>query len=304
MTTATGVNLDLDGQPHNIAFNYKRNKAKAILTLKGILDGVHADTHLNDVEEVYLRAWKDNDIFNLRDGDFIDIHEQIEDILEDGVISNAELKDIQQMLQDILDYGDLEDGGYESTVNHLLGFLSGISADDTICDTEIEKLSNLLNRDTTLSSKWPANAIKSRLDTILADGVVDDGERVELLELIKAISGQSLMETGLAYGMSADFSTTQDGRLCLTDKSVCFTGKFLSGSRKAQEKKATELGAVVKGGVSKSLDILVLGSVASRDWRFTSYGRKIESVLSHRAEGSRIEIINEELWNALTACNA
>ncbi|HAS6904363.1 TPA: NAD-dependent DNA ligase [Vibrio parahaemolyticus] len=303
MTTKSTAVLDYHGQPQTLTFNYKRNKAKAILTLKGILDGIHADKHLSELEEVYLRAWKDNDVFNLTDGDFIDIHEQIEDILEDGVITTSELIDMQDMLQDILSYGDLEDGGYEGTVNHLLGFLSGISADDTLCDAEIEKLAMLLSQDKHLVSKWPANAIKKRLDMILEDGIVDDSERCDLLSLLKAISGQSLLETGLAYGMSADFSTTQDGRICLKGKQVCFTGKFLSGSRKIQEQKALALGAQVKGNVVKGLDILVLGAVASRDWRFTSYGRKIESVLTYREEGRKIEIINEELWNALTVCD-
>lgn len=303
MTVKDLKHLDDHAQPQSIAFNYKRNKAKAILTLKGILDGIHADKHLNPIEEIYLRAWKDNDIFNFRDGDFVDIHEQIEDILEDGVISASELKDIQQMLQDILDYGDLEDGGYESTVNHLLGFLSGISADDTICDMEIERLSSLLEKDKTLSSIWPANAIKKRLDAILADDLVDEDERKELLDLIKAVSGQSMLDTGLAYGMTADFSTTQDGRLCINGKRVCFTGKFLSGTRKVQEQRANALGAEIKGTVSKSIDILVLGSIASRDWRFTSYGRKIESALLLRDERVSVEIINEELWNALVGCS-
>lgn len=300
MTTELEATLDCNGQPFNISFNYKKNKAKAILTLKGILDGIHADKCLTDLEEVYLRAWKDNDAFDLKDGDFVDIHEQIEDILEDGVITTSELEDIQEMLQDVLTYGQIDDFGYEGTVNHLLGFLSGISADDTLCDTEIEKLTSLLNKDENLISKWPANAIKKRLDTILADGIVDEEERKDLLSLIKAISGQSLLETGLAYGMSADFSTTHDGRICLNGKKICFTGKFLSGSRKAQEQKAIEQGVEVKKNVAKELDILVLGAVASRDWRFMSYGRKIESVLTFREEGHKIEIINEELWDALT----
>ncbi|PMN64518.1 BRCT domain-containing protein [Enterovibrio norvegicus] len=294
--------LDKHCQPINISFNYKRNKAKAILSLKGILDGINADAKLNDIEILYLRAWKDNDAFSYRDGDFVDIHAQIEDILEDNVITKLELEDMQAMLQDILDYGDLEDGGYESTVNHLLGFLSGISVDERLNDREIRSLAKLLRSDMNLSSTWPANAIKHRVDEVLADGQVDESERTELLSLIKSISGQSLMDTGLAYGMSADFSTTQDGRLCLQGKSVCFTGKFLSGSRATQQRKALELGGEIKSNVAKNLDILVLGSVASRDWRFSSYGRKIELALGNRLAGARTEIINEETWNSLTDC--
>ncbi|OOF22212.1 BRCT domain-containing protein [Salinivibrio sp. IB872] len=286
-------------QPTKLAWNYRRNKAKAILTLQGILDGVQADKHLNDVETVFLRAWQDNDIFSLNDGDFIDIREQIDDILEDGVITHDELDDIQSMLSTILEYNDLEDGGYESTVNHLLGFLSGISVDEELNDFEIRKLSTLLNGDPELASKWPANAIKNRVDEILADDVIEDRERDDLLNLIKAVSGQSLMDSGLAYGMSADFSTKDNADICLSGKSICFTGKFLSGSRSTQQQRAEALGASVKKNVTKTLDILVLGAVASRDWRYSSYGRKIEGALEHRMNGGDIEIINEEIWNEL-----
>ena len=108
-----------------------------------------------------------------------------------------------------------------------------------------------------------------------------------------------MFETGLAYGMTADFSTTQNGDICLAGKSVCFTGKFLSGSRKMQETTAIKLGAIIKNSVSKNIDFLVLGAVASRDWRYSSYGRKVERILGYRNNGFCIDIINEELWNIL-----
>jgi hypothetical protein len=55
--------------------------------------------------------------------------------------------------------------------------------------------------------------------------------------------------------------------------------------------------------VSQKVDALALGSVHSRDWKFSSYGRKIEAVLSNRVDGPTTEIINKELWNNIT-CNS
>jgi hypothetical protein len=92
--------LDDHGQPRNTAFNHKNNKTKAVLTLKGIIDGILADVALNDIEVIYLKAWCCNDTFDFNDGDFIGIKEQIEDILEDGMITSSEQKDMQQMLSD------------------------------------------------------------------------------------------------------------------------------------------------------------------------------------------------------------
>ena len=55
----------------------------------------------------------------------------------------------------------LIDGGYEGTVNHLLGFLSGISADDTLCDAEIEKLAKLLSKDKHSSMSFVSPSLKT-----------------------------------------------------------------------------------------------------------------------------------------------
>lgn len=297
MTTSNTLNSQ--GQPNSVAINYKRNKAKAVLTLKGIIDGIHCDEHLNPTEEVFLRAWKDNDIFNLNDGDFIDIHEQIEDILEDSVITAEEKSDLQAMLDDIIQFGDTVSNDYDALVNQLLGFLNGISADDDLNDAEIRSLQDLIASNPELADTWPSNALKSRVDDTLSDGLVTDEERADLLNLIKAVSGQRMLETGLAYGMSADFSTSTETKVTLEGLNVCFTGEFLSGTRKAQQQKAEQLGATVVPRVTKKLDLLVLGSVASRDWKFSSYGKKLEAVLSNRLTGSQTEIINEDTWNEL-----
>jgi hypothetical protein len=295
--------LDGHSQPRNIAFNYKNNKTKAVLTLKGIIDGILADVALNDIEVIYLKAWCCNDTFDFNDGDFIDIREQIEDILEDGMITSSEQKDMQQMLNDILEYCSVSEAPTRESTNYLLGFLSGISADDVLNDDEIYKLRDHLSQNADFVKQWPANALKARLDAVLEDGIIDDSERHDLMSLVKAVSGQSFLDTGLAYGMSADFSTLNNIDLKLDGLRICFTGTFISGSRNKQREFATKLGATVSSTITQKLDVLVLGSVASRDWKFSSYGTKIAAVLSNRVTGSTTQIINEELWNDI-ACNS
>ena len=142
--------------------------------------------------------------------------------------------------------------------------------------------------------------MKARLDDVLEDGVIEESERQDLMSLVKAVSGQSFLDTGLAYGMSADFSTTCKNSLKLDGLHICFTGTFISGSRKKQQEIATKLGAIVSPRVTKKTDVLILGSVANRDWKFSSYGRKVEAVLSNRFNGATTEIINEDLWNVIT----
>ncbi len=48
--------------------------------------------------------------------------------------------------------------------------------------------------------------------------------------------------------------------------------------------------------MSKEVDYLVIGTLASRDWRFSSHGRKIENAIALQKSGHPIVIINERTW--------
>jgi len=45
--------------------------------------------------------------------------------------------------------------------------------------------------------------------------------------------------------------------------------------------------------VNANVDYLVIGTLASRDWLYTSHGRKIEKALLLKREGNPIKIITE-----------
>lgn len=115
------------------------------------------------------------------------------------------------------------------------------------------------------------------------------------LELIKQISGQRFTDTGLAVGMATEFFA-DEGVLSLQGKTVCFTGKFFSNTRFNLEQQAKLLGAEPLKAMSKKVNVLIIGSLANRDWMFTSHGRKIEAAIKNREEGHDIRIINEEDW--------
>ena len=52
-------------------------------------------------------------------------------------------------------------------------------------------------------------------------------------------------------------------------------------------------GAETSSSVNKSVDYLVIGTLASRDWLYTSHGRKIEKALLSKREGNAIKVITE-----------
>ena len=52
-------------------------------------------------------------------------------------------------------------------------------------------------------------------------------------------------------------------------------------------------GAEVKGRVTQSTDILIVGGIASRDWKHTSSGNKIKDAMRLKKKGHEIAIVSE-----------
>ncbi|MGE4391395.1 MAG: BRCT domain-containing protein [Aeromonas sp.] len=277
-------------------FTAKRNKQKLLLGLRGILWGLTADRRLNETEILFLATWlKSNTALN-RDRDFQAIQQAVEAVLEDGIITADEKDELYALLQKV--FRDADDDkrpqDTDGVVNLLLGFLQGISADNHLLDKEIALLAHIVATDSA-SVIWPGNLLNKRLQRIIEEGSISDEERGELLGLIKQITGENFTETGLAVGMATKVFADGDV-MSIFGKRVCFTGKFFSDTRFNLEQQAKALGAEPVKSMSKMVNVLIIGGLASRDWMFTSHGRKIEAAIKARNEGCNIQIINEEDW--------
>lgn len=290
------MTLDRHGQPALAGYNRNRNIEKAISGLHGILQGITADHRLGEREMLFLDVWLRSQEHIKDDGDLIDILDLIGDIMRDGVVTHDELEDLRSMLSDILEYREMPYINEESKVNELLGLISGIAADGVLADEEIQFLADWLEHNADVTDVWPISVIERRLTEALRDGVIDQVERADLLETIQQITGDRFEDTSIAFGMATDFLEDQLITIEHEDKCFCFTGKFVTGARKTVEHTAQRRGAITTSNVSKKLDYLVIGTLASRDWRFSSHGRKIEEALKLRETGAPIVITTERTW--------
>jgi len=288
--------LNFDGQPVIRRFNASRNRDKATYVLRGILEGVVADEKLNEAEIMFLDIWMRSQQPLEDNGDVIDLLEYIGDILEDGYVSKQELSEIHSFIDDVLDYGVQSSETDEDNINELIGLLLGISADGKLTDGEFAALDQWLSSNAHLADTYPANELIKRIKEIKADGVVDEEEKEDLLEAIKKLTGYRFTETGDAEGAVAEVFSKTIENFTHSEQKICFTGKFVSGTRKVCEKSAKDKGAIIAKSVTKDLDILILGTIASRDWRFTSHGRKIEKAVKYNNDGTNIIIISERTW--------
>lgn len=284
----------------NSKFNCQDMKRKAIMSLQGIIAGVAADEKLKEEEVIFLSSWIADQTHIKKDGDLLDLQDLIEDILEDGVVTEDEREDVISLMETILEYSEVTAISLECLVNKFLGFLMGIASDNHLSDEEIYALRDLINSEPSAQQHFAVKKIKSCVDSVLDDNVITEDERTQLLEDVKAISGQQFLDTGVASGLSMEAFVGDITFDSIEGLSVCFTGTFNHGIRKEVESMAKDNGVSVAKGINRKLDVLVIGGTATSSWKFSSFGRKIEAVYDNRDnhDASTI-IIDEPTWFAL-----
>lgn len=292
------TSLDNHGQPLNIRFNFTRNAEKAAWSLMGILKGISADGKLNGAELLFLNEWLRAQKNLQDDGDLVDLIDLIDDILADGVIETDELEELYSLTDDIITYRTMDSNSApKHAVNQLLGIINGMLADDQLKDEEIVRLQGWLDDQPELENHSIVAPILRNVEEILEDNVITEEERDNLKTVLTEVSGFNFTETGCAECLSFSFIEDTEEFIPLEANTFCLTGKFLAGGRNKLKQKISSLGGNTSDNVTRKVHYLVIGTLASRDWRCTSAGSKIEKALTLKANGHSIKIISEETWS-------
>lgn len=190
----------------------------------------------------------------------------------------------------------------ERSVDELIGICRGLLADGAIVQAEAEFLLKWMQANKTDCMEWPMNMLFGRLSACLEDGVMDPSEETELMDLLMKLTGgglpaDELLESGLVVsGPSSLPLNSPEPRITFAGKLFCFTGEMCFGPRKSCEDLVKKLGGATKTSISKQLDYLVVGEIASLAWIHSTHGRKIEAAVEVRGQGHPLAIIGEQHW--------
>lgn len=219
------------------------------------------------------------------------ILKRVGDILEDGQISPQELSEMQGRIETIVASRDETEKGV-GQVDELVGFLTGVASDGVLNDQEVDALSNWLDRNESVKNIWPASVIVNRLNNVLEDGIITEEERQDLLQTVNQVTGKT-EEDDITYETSTEVWEDEIDSLEIVGKTFCLTGEFVSGDRETVDTMLRLRGAEISSNVNKTVDYLVIGTLASRDWLYTSHGRKIEKALLLKREDVKVIVITE-----------
>jgi len=190
----------------------------------------------------------------------------------------------------------------ERDLSEMLGLAKGMLADGVINTEEARYLHDWGANHPDALVQWPLSLIFSRLQQFVADGRIDDDERLELKEILASLVGgtASLM---LGYEAATTLPLDNPPPLVLFDQEVyVFTGRFAYGPRRTCEMEAITRGAAVAEDVTQNTTFLVIGSFGNQDWAQSNYGRKIQKAVKLRDSGFALRIVGEDHWmNAVAA---
>ena len=285
------IGKQIDSQPLSRAFTFSKEKERALHGLRGILAGVVADKKLNEKELLFLDSWLQSQQYLSEDHDVLRILTQVGEIMALGQISPESLQQMQATLEHFISLGDETTGKGVGEIDELMGFLTGVASDGVLNDQEIAALSAWLDKHSAIRDTWPASVIIERLAFILEDGVVTEEERADLLKSLQHVT--AVNPRSIRFDSSTEVWEDKVDQVSLPNSTFCLTGDFVSGDRNSVETMLKLRGASISTNVNKTVDFLIIGTLASRDWLYTSHGRKIEKALLLKREGSGISVITE-----------
>jgi len=180
-------------------------------------------------------------------------------------------------------------------IDTLIGISKGLTADNRVDQAEAEFLQDWLIQSREVSESPIIENLLIKVSNYLEDGVLDDEEAKDLLNVLRLIAGP---KPALGELMQSSQLPIDDPlpEVTFDGKAFLFTGTCVFGTRKQCNNETEELGGIVAKGVTMSLDYLVLGTYVTDSWIHETFGRKIEKAMEYRDRGFSLAIITEEHW--------
>lgn len=278
---------------------------KAINMLRGIVAGISSNGSVNESEINELANWCLIHSSLKNRHPFSEIIPVVEEAIQDNRIDPEERDNILWLCNSFADDSSYYDI-ITSSIQFLHGLIHGIMADKEISDSEIRALSTWLNANDFLEKTYPFDELNSLLHAILEDGAITEDERNTLLafcsNVIEFKNSANLVESDFKE-LRKKYSVAGVCAYCpeieFKGKLFCFTGESYRATRAEISKIVTELGGATRPSVTTRTDYLIVGNAGNPCWAYSCYGRKIETAMTLRKDGAKVQIINEtDFWDA------
>jgi len=288
-------------EQHN-AFNKSANTRKRVVYWIGFLEGTLASNRIEFGEENALQAEASKFAEFFDDPDASDLAEDIQ-----SRCFSSELDMMDQLGQIICEKRKQISSEVSYTeadeMNEFLGFCAGIICDGQILPSEATSILHRFQQSDLLVNAPPFKDVHRAVEAAMADGILTTVEADEIQEWISRLVGDGFIDTGLPNVGSVaqlDEPIIDPKSVQLLGSSFVLTGPMKIGTRAFIVAELERLGGIFQERTTKSTTYVVISSVASRHWRTTHFGTKIERARELIDQGSTLQFVTEDaLQNAI-----
>lgn len=267
--------------------------------LHGLLQGVSADHTIVAAETDRIRRWLAEAAPYRHLVPFSEVARKLDRALADGVLALEECEDLTFVIEKLTTVNPYFDA-MRSGVQQLLGWLSGVAADQKIVPDEVERLVTWCDEWAHLKGIWPYDECQSLVTAMVAQGRWGDhAEHLIALAHQFPVAGHVATDTG-------ELPPLLVGGVCAVDPDVVFDGRrFVFTGESSKCARATMMDVVAERGgvpwdnITRETNYLVVCDEGNPHWAFACYGRKVELACHLRREGHPVVIVHEvDFWDA------
>ena len=189
----------------------------------------------------------------------------------------------------------LDENYKKKAINELLGMCRMLSA-GALSKEQVDLLQMWLTKNDELKDTFPISHIRPKIEKVLEDGIIDEQEKQELLQLFDSTAGVKIKGAEGLHNKTIALLPFEEPNIRFSGMAFCLTGDFQTGSRKQIEQIIKDKGGVVKKGFSSSVHYLVVGLLASDVYKYGNFGSKIEEAMELKKKKGdwAVRIISEE----------
>lgn len=278
-------------------YNQYLEKEKQLCILEGLLLGVACDQQINQKELELIANWCGENNYARKSHPFNDIYPILERAIDTKSIPEEDQQGIVWVIRNLFGNNPFKES-LTRRIQILQGIIFGVLSDGVITVEEMRAIRKWIDANRDIASIFPVSEIETQIYKVLQDGKIDKEEHKEMLLFFESIVPQGFIDNS-----SAEIIDKVSG-LCAIDpeilfksKGFCITGEFKAGPRSQIENEIKSRGGIIKSGVSRKVDYLVVGSDGSESWAFNCYGLKVQRAMDIRKAGHPIVIVHEFDFN-------
>ena len=277
------------------AFNKTANTRKRVLYWIGFLDGALSSGRIEDGEAsaVLAEGLKFAEFFN--DPDASDL---VEDIQAQCFSDEQDfIEALKQIIQD-----KREELGSGSTsretdeMNEFLGFCAGIICDGHVLEPEVRAILSRFKSSRILMEAPPFAILRRAVEDAMSDDLLTEDEAGEIQEWISQLVGDGFIDTGIPnIGSVAqlDEPIRCPDQINIKGSVFVLTGPMRMGTRSFIVSEIERAGGKFGERTTRETGYVVVSAEASRHWRTTHFGTKIERARELIDQGHKLRFVSE-----------